>query len=151
MFDIQRSIKGTQYSDSHARYFYLDGVLKGSSDSGPASYESFVHPAMFAHPDPQHILMVGTTTGATIKEILKHRSVKDVSVVGVDESLLSFAKKSLRDWNDCSDIVSISDSCLDDTRITSIYENPKMWLNKYRAMSLDKQNPLFDIILVDFL
>lgn len=151
VYDIQRSIKGTQYSDSPSRYFYLDGVLKASSDSGPASYESFVHPAMFAHPDPKRILMVGTTTGAAIKEILKHKSVEEVSVVGVDESLLSFAKQSLRDWNDCSDIVSIADSCLEDTRIKSIYENPKMWLHNYHAMSLDKNPSLYDIILVDFL
>ena len=151
MFDIQRSIKGTQYSDSPSRYFYLDGVLKASSDSSPASYESFVHPAMFAHPDPQRILMLGTTTGIAVKEILKHRSVQEVSVVGVDESLLSFAKQNLRDWNDCSDIVSLRDSCLEDSRIKSIYENPKMWLNNFHAMSLGKPPPLYDVILVDFL
>jgi spermidine synthase len=106
---------------------------------------------MFSHPDPKRILMVGTTTGATIKEILKHRSVKEVSVVGVDESMLSFAKDTLRDWNDCSDIVGTADSCLEDTRINPIYENPAIWLNNFHAMSLDKETALYDVILVDFL
>lgn len=148
---MQRSTKGTQYAENPSRYFYLDGVLKASSESGPASYESFVHPSLFAHPDPKRILVFGATTGATVKEILKHESVEEVSLVGVDESILTFAKESLHDWNDCSDIVRVTESCLDDTRVTAIYENPNMWLHNYHASSLEKARSSFDVILVDFL
>jgi spermidine synthase len=130
----------------------LDGVLKASSESGPASHESFVHPSMLAHPDPKKVLVFGSTTGATVKELLKHKSVEDVALVGVDKSILSFAQEKLHAWNDCSDTVNVTENCLDDTRVEAIYENPNMWLQNYRASSLvDKASALFDIIMVDFL
>ncbi len=151
VYDMQRSIKGTQHSNDPSRFFYLDGVLKASSESGSESYESFVQPSMFAHNDPKRILVFGTTTGATVKEILKHKSVEQISLVGVDESLMTFAKETLRAWNDCSDIVRINESCLDDTRVSASYENPFMWLHNYHASSLEKASSSFDVIIVDFL
>jgi spermidine synthase len=128
----------------------LDGVLKASSESGLASYESFVHPAMLTHPDPKKVLVFGSTTGATVKELLKHKSVEEVALVGVDKSVLSFAKDKLHAWNDCSDIVNAEENCLDDARVEAIYENPNMWLHNYHASSLDKATSFFDIIMVDF-
>lgn len=95
--------------------------------------------------------MFGSTTGATVKELLKHRSVQDVALVGVDKAILAFAKEKLQYWNDCSDIVSVEENCLDDTRVKAIYENPNMWLhNNSHLSSLDKASSLFDIVLVDY-
>ena len=151
VYDVDRSIRGTGHANSPSRYFYLDGALKASSEATPAFYESFVHPSMLAHPNPKRALVFGSTTGATVKELLKHKSVEDIALVGAVESLLSFAKQKLFTLNDCSDVVSVEDNCLDDSRVDAIYEHPNKWLYSYHASRLDKANSLFDIIMVDFL
>ena len=149
VYDIHRSSQGTQYADVPSRHFYLDGVLKASSDDGAVSDESFVHPGMLAHPDPKNVLILGSTTGATVKEVLKHKAVDRVSLVGVDQGLLAFAKESLQSWNDCSEIVGITDSCLDDTRVEQVDKSVYQWLH---MPNLEQPHrPSFDVILVDML
>ena len=153
VYDIERSTKGTQYAkvvDSPSRFFYLDGVLKASSESGTGAHESLVHPAMLAHPDPKRALVFGSTTGAIVKEVLKHKSIEHISLVGVEKSLLTFSKEQLHEWNDCSDVVRTNDSCLDDTRVDTIYENPNMWLHNYHATHPDSAHG-FDVVILDFL
>jgi len=146
VYDIERSSLGTQYADVPSRYFYLDGVLKASTDDGAVSDESFVHPAMLAHPNPKNVLILGSTTGASVKEVLKHNTVNSVSLLGVDEGMLKFAKESLQAWNDCSDILGVGNSCLDDPRVTPIYTDPNLW---FHAPDHDRAN--FDVVLVDML
>ena len=149
IYDIQRSIRGTEDSGQPTRLFYLDGVLKATSDASSASHESFVHPAMLSHEGPKRVLTFGSTTGGTVKEILKYPSVDHISLVGVDETLLTFSETNLAAWNDCSDIVESSQSnCLRDARVRPVYENPNQWV---RNQSHEKESEKFDIVLVDLL
>lgn len=148
VYDIQRSTKGTKYAGK-SRYFYLDGVLKASSEAAPASHESFVHPSMLAHDDPKSVLAFGSTTGGIVKEILKHKSVEHVALAGVDKSLLQFARENLRTWNDCSDLDEGLDQCLDDPRVQVQYGNPGVWLESNYTMTQNSTSDRFDVVLVD--
>jgi spermidine synthase len=126
---------------SMTRQFYLDGVLKSNSLGHAAAHESFVHPAMLTHEAPQRVLILGDQTGASVREVLKHPGVVDVTVVGADQSLTDFSRTHLSEWNDCGGV-----SCFDDDRVQFIpySKNPKDWVT-----SLD--GGMFDVILLDFL
>ena len=123
------------------RQFYLDGVLKSNSIGQAAAHESFVHPAMLTHESPQRVLILGDQTGASVREVLKHPSVVDVTVVGADQRLIDFSRTHLSEWNDCGGI-----SCFDDHRVHFIpySRNPEEWNAR-----LNRE--FFDVVLLDFL
>lgn len=136
VYDVQ-----SHNSMSMTRQFYLDGVLKSNSIGQAAAHESFVHPAMLTHESPKRILILGDQAGASVREVLKHPGVTDVTLVGADQSLIDFSRTHLSEWNDCGGM-----SCFDDHRVhfTPYSKNPKEW-----SASLDGQ--LFDVVLLDFL
>ena len=132
------------------RLLFVDGVYKSSRLGEAASYESFVHPAMVVHKDPKKVLLFGAGAGTSIREVLKHRGVEEVHVVGADRSFLSFAREHLQEWNDCSDFVGSIRNCLDDSRVNLHFVDPGTWLSKYKA-SKGSEEMSFDIAMVDFL
>jgi hypothetical protein len=77
-----------------------------------AAYESFVHPGMLAHSKPKKVVIFGAGAGGSIREVLKHKDVEQVVLVGVERNLVEFSKQHLQDWNDCSGV-----SCFDDSRV----------------------------------
>jgi hypothetical protein len=61
------------------RILFLDGVSQ-SSRYGDASYhESIVHPSLIAHDNPERVAIIGGGEGATMREAMKHITVKKVS------------------------------------------------------------------------
>jgi S-adenosylmethionine decarboxylase proenzyme len=152
IYDVQQPHHpiDVQKDFAYNRLLYLDGVLKSCRLGEAASYESFVHPSMLAHDAPRRVLVLGAGVGASIREVLKHRSVEEVAVVGADKSLLELGREYLQDWIDCSNLVGSQDYCLDDARVKTYYENPTTWLNKSKASN--RENSMsFDIIMVDLL
>jgi spermidine synthase len=51
-------------------------------------HEALVHPAMIANPCPRSVLCIGGTTGAIVREVLRHRNVEELYVVGVNKLIL---------------------------------------------------------------
>ncbi|CAJ1963560.1 unnamed protein product [Cylindrotheca closterium] len=98
------------------RLFYYNGVFKSSSLGNAEAFESMVHPAMMAHPDPKKVLVYGSATGAALREVLKHTTVTEVTMVGVDTTLMQFARQYLPSWNDCSNF-GLAKNCFDDARV----------------------------------
>jgi spermidine synthase len=136
IYDMQ-----SRNSISKTRQFYLDGVLKSNSIGKAVAHESFVHPAMLTHESPKRVLILGDQTGASVREVLKHPGVIDVTVVGADRSVIDFSRTHLSEWNDCGGMC-----CFDDDRVHFIpySKRPTDWVS-----SLDGE--LFDVILLDFL
>ena len=128
------------------RLFYYDGVLKSSRLGKAAAYESFVHPAMFAHDDPKRILILGAGAGGSLREVLKHKSVEHVTLLGADQALVNFAREHLESWNDCSDLVGRSRpaNCFDDPRVDINYQGVARILSEYST------SRTFDVAIVDF-
>lgn len=77
------------------KVLFIDGLIQ-SVEKGEESYhEVLVHPSLFAHPDPQNILIIGGGEGATLREALKH-PVKKVDMVDIDGDMVEIAKKYLK-------------------------------------------------------
>ncbi|MEN3014525.1 MAG: hypothetical protein ABDH21_00455 [bacterium] len=62
-------------------------------------HETLVHPAMILHPEPKNVLIVGGGEGATLREVLKYKSVEKVVMVDIDEELHKIALEHLKEWH----------------------------------------------------
>jgi len=73
----------------------LDGELQSAELDEFIYHESLVHPGMLTHPNPENVLILGGGEGATLREALKHKSVKKVVMVDIDGQVVEFCKKHL--------------------------------------------------------
>uniref|UniRef100_A0A7S4MHK2 PABS domain-containing protein n=1 Tax=Odontella aurita TaxID=265563 RepID=A0A7S4MHK2_9STRA len=136
------------------RLLFLDGTLQSLSDSEHEYHEALVHPAMFAHPDPKRVAIVGGGEGATLREVLKHKTVEDAVMIEIDEELVDIAKEHLPFMSNCSTLEGApeSGSCFDDPRADLIFADGKHWFVDRFAREEDAaRNDKFDVIVLDAL
>ena len=62
------------------RVLFLDGVSQSTREGDASYHESIVHPALIAHDSPERVAIIGGGEGATMREVLKHRTVKKARV-----------------------------------------------------------------------
>ncbi|KAL9181236.1 hypothetical protein ACHAXT_010041 [Thalassiosira profunda] len=67
-------------------------------------HESLVQPAMFAHHNPKKVGIIGGGEGATLREVLRHKSVEKVTMIEIDEKVVEVSKEYLPSLNNCTDI-----------------------------------------------
>lgn len=138
------------------REVYLDGVLQSTRYGNEPYHEALVHPSMFAHPNPKRVGIIGGGEGATLREALKHKTVETVTMIEIDEEMVSFSRKYLPDWNTCSDIVGSADWCGDDRRAQIFYEDGVAWFqNRFsddgKIESEEFKEERFDVLIMDAL
>lgn len=87
--------------------------------------------------------------GATLREVLKHNTVVEVVLVGVDVELVEAARDYLPEWSDCSNLVGSTISCFDDPRIEFVYDDAASWFvsNYLDEHDIDEED-LFDAIII---
>jgi len=139
------------------RIVFLDGVVQSTLYGLEAYHEALVHPAMFAHPNPRRVAIIGGGEGATLKEALKHSSVEMVKMIEIDGEMVQTSREHLPEWSDCSDIDGSSVAwCGDDERADVIYEDAMAWFmdrfgdGREKIAEEDREEP-FDILIMDAL
>ena len=73
----------------------LDGYIQSTEADEFIYHETLVHPSMIAHPKPEHVLIVGGGEGATLREVLRHSTVREAIMVDIDGELIKISKKYL--------------------------------------------------------
>ncbi len=116
----------------HGRMLFLDGVGQSAEYDEFIYHELLVHPAMFSHTDPETVLVIGGAEGATLREVLRHDSVKRAVMVDIDGELIELCKKYLPEWNAGS---------FDDPRSEIVIGDGRKYL--------ESSNEKFDVIIVD--
>lgn len=134
------------------RILYLDGVLQ-SRILGESSYhEALVHPAMVAQGNPKRVAIIGGGEGATLREVLKHKTVEKATMIEIDEEMVDVAKEHLPHWSDCSDLLGSADSCFDDPRADVHYADAVAWfIDAYSDVSQLDSSEKYDVIIMDAL
>jgi spermidine synthase len=134
------------------RIVFLDGVLQ-SRRSGDAPYhEALVHPSMFAHQNPKRVAIIGGGEGATLREVLKHKTVEKVIMIEIDEKMVTLSREFLPFWSDCSMLAGSPASCFDDPRVEVYYEDAFKWfIDGYSGDGTDNKAEPFDVIIMDAL
>jgi len=133
------------------RVVFLDGWMQSSFLDEAAYHEALVHPALFAHENPKRVAIIGGGEGATLREVLKHNTVKEAVMIEIDELMVNVSREFIPEWSDCSDLVgSITPCCIDDPRAKMYYEDALGWfMDRYSHER--RSNELFDVIFMDAL
>ncbi len=114
------------------RVVILDNKIQSAEADEFIYHEALVHPAMIIHPEPKNILILGGGEGATLREVLKHPSVKRVVVVDIDEEFVNLCKKYLIKWHQGS---------FNDKRVEVVFADAKEYIRKTKAQ--------FDVSIAD--
>ena len=147
--------KDGSYHAKHPELFkpecvvFLDGVMQ-SCDTGERAYhEALFHPSIFAHSNPRCAAIIGGGEGATLREMLKHATVKKDIMGDIDEQMVDVSRRYLLEWSDCTNLVGSAKWCGDDLRAEVRYED---WLayftNRYESTEQIKDQ-LFGAIVID--
>jgi len=137
------------------RAVYLDGVLQSTRSGKEAYHEALVHPAMFAHSHPERVGIIGGGECATLREVLKHKTVEHVKMIEIDEKMVQISRKYLPDWSDCSDLEGSAKWCGDDDRAEINFEDALVWFSsRFGDSNIDSEDykeDRFDVLIMDAL
>ncbi len=71
----------------------LDGLVMVTDRDNFVYHEMMSHPALFTHPDPKRVLVIGGGDCGTLREVLKHKSVELAEQVELDERVTRVSEK----------------------------------------------------------
>jgi spermidine synthase len=71
----------------------LDGLVMVTDRDNFIYHEMMSHPALFTHPDPQRVLVIGGGDCGTLREVLKHQTVTLAEQVELDERVTRVCEK----------------------------------------------------------
>jgi spermidine synthase len=91
------------------KLFRLDGHFMTSEKDEFFYHENLVHVAAITHPQPASALVVGGGDGGSADELLKHPSIKSVTVCEIDLGVVDIARKYLQ---------TVHNGAFDDARVT---------------------------------
>ncbi len=115
----------------------LDGKIQSSEADEFVYHEALVHPAMLSHPGPRSVLIAGGGEGATLREVLRHKTVENVTMVDLDDEVVSVCRQYLP---------SFSASAFDDPRVDLIVGDARKFMEqsdlRFDAIIIDLPDPL---------
>ena len=156
--DYEKSLRDDgSYQSTHPEFFqpdrivFLDGVMQSRRSGDAAYHEALVHPAMFAHPNPKRVAIIGGGEGATLREVLKHKTVEKVIMIDIDEQMVALSREYLPEWSDCSMLEGSSGSCFEDPRVELYCEDAFAWFIERYSDDDDSIGDPFDVIIMDVL
>jgi len=110
----------------------LDGKVQSSEADEFIYHEALVHPAMLAHPHPETVFIAGGGEGATLREVLAHKTVKKAVMVDIDEEVVNLCRRLLPSWHQ---------NAFDDPRTELHFSDARRYLEETRQK--------FDVIIID--
>ncbi|MEM4204318.1 MAG: polyamine aminopropyltransferase [Candidatus Methanomethylicaceae archaeon] len=119
-------------TEDFGRCLILDGRIQSAEADEFVYHEALVHPAMITHPDPREVLILGGGEGATLREVLRHRTVEKAVMVDIDEQVVQACRRFLPEW---------SDGAFDDPRTHLIIADAVQYLRK--------TDERFDVVIAD--
>ena len=134
LFSEQSDFQKVEIIDSDSelgKILTLDGLMMTTEGDEYYYHEMISHIPMMHHKNPETVLVIGGGDGGTVREVLKHSSVKKVVLCEIDGMVIEVCKKYLP-----------TISCgLSDPRVEILVEDAIEYIK-------DKKNE-FDIILID--
>lgn len=124
---------------SFGQCLILDGKLQSSEKDEFIYHEALVHPAMISHPHPAKVFVAGGGEGATLREVLRSRSVESVVMVDIDEEAVDVCRRLLPSFHKHS---------FDDERVRICYQDAREYLmgttDQFDVVILDLTDPIED-------
>ena len=114
---------------------FLNGNLQFHSRDEYRYHEALVHPAMAAQGAPRQVLVLGGGDGMALREILKHPSVEQVTLVELDPHMTQL-------FSTAPMLTALNGNALNSPKVRIVNEDAFGWLERHPGH--------FDVIVVDF-
>lgn len=116
---------------------FLNGNLQFNSFDEYRYHEALVHPAFAAFGgEAKRILVLGGGDGLAVREILKYKSVENITLVDLDPDMTSVSKR-------VAALAELNKNSFDDPRVHVINADAFVWID-------NNQTEPFDVAIVDF-
>ncbi|WP_020530578.1 polyamine aminopropyltransferase [Flexithrix dorotheae] len=79
-------------SRSFGKIMLLDGIIVLTEKDEFAFHEMLVHVPLLCHPNPKQVMVIGGGDGGTVKELLKHPEIEQITVLEIDPQVIQTAK-----------------------------------------------------------
>lgn len=79
----------------HGKLLLIDGMTMVSERDEFVYHEMIAHPALFTHPRPRRVLVIGGGDGGTVREVLRHRSVESCTLVEIDGMVVDACRRHI--------------------------------------------------------
>ena len=71
----------------------IDGAVMLTTRDNFLYHEMMSHPALYTHPDPKDVVIIGGGDCGTLREVLRHRGVRTAVQCDIDEQVTRMAEK----------------------------------------------------------
>jgi spermidine synthase len=117
---------------------FLNGHLQFSSADEYRYHEALVHPALVLAGSPRRVLVLGGGDGLALREILKHPSVAQVTLVDLDPNMTGLSNQFGR-------LAELNQHAFEDPRVEVVNQDAMIWLegegDPYNAVIIDFPDP----------
>lgn len=114
---------------------YLNNNLQFSSLDEYRYHEALVHPAMSMATKVNNILVLGGGDGLAVREILKYKQVKKITLVDLDEGMTKLFKTN-------QVLVNFNKNSLNNSKVTVYNKDAYIWAKACKEK--------FDVVIIDF-
>jgi spermidine synthase len=114
---------------------FLNGNLQFHSRDEYRYHEALVQPAMAAHGAPKRVLVLGGGDGMAVREVLRHASVEQVTLVELDPLMTTL-------FRDNPKLSALNGHALSSPKLRIVNADAFGWL--------EQQAEVFDVIIIDF-
>jgi spermidine synthase len=118
--------------ENYGKTLILDGKIQSAMGDEFIYHEALVHPALVTHPNPERVGILGGGEGATLREVLRHRTVHEAVMVDIDAEVVETCRRLLPEW---------SQGAFDDSRTRLVIQEARGYL--------EADPEPFDVIIVD--
>ncbi len=119
-------------TESFGNLMTIDGLVMLSQRDNFLYHEMLSHPALYSHPNPERVLIIGGGDCGTLKEVLKHPEVKHVDQIEIDERVTRLAEQYFPELCESND----------DPRARLLFTDGIKWVEQAGDAS-------YDLIIVD--
>lgn len=80
-------------TDTFGKLMVIDGAVMLTDRDNFLYHEMLTHPALCLHPNPQRVLIIGGGDCGTLREVLRHDNLTEVTQVEIDERVTRLAEQ----------------------------------------------------------
>ncbi len=119
-------------SSHYGKVLILDGYTQSAEIDEFIYHENLVHPAMVTCANPRKVLIIGGGEGATLYEVLRHKTVERAWMIDIDQRVVELCDRYMPEWHRGS---------FKDKRTTLLFEDGRKFLENSKES--------FDVIIID--
>ncbi|WP_413162038.1 spermidine synthase [Capilliphycus salinus ALCB114379] len=110
-------------TNTYGKALVLDGKLQSTTGDEFLYHEPLVHPAMIYQGEPRTVLILGGGEGATLREVLRWKTVEKVTMIDIDGEVVEACRRYLPEMNA---------NTFDDPRVELIIGDAFEYLNEIK-------------------